>query len=143
VLPISWFGLVLVLFGVALLVIDAHVTTHGALTVAGLVSAAVGLITLFHNAPSPYHTSVPLVVSITAVLGGFWALAIGKAVAVRKRPVAVGPQEIVGMEGVVRDGGLVFVRGELWRARSAQPLAPGQRVRVDALDGLTLRVHPV
>ncbi len=143
VLPISWFGLVLVLLGVALLVVDAHVTTHGALTVAGLVSAAVGLITLFHNAPSPYHTSVPLVVSVTAVLGGFWALAIGKAVAVRRRPVSVGPQEIVGMEGVVRDGGLVFVRGELWRARSSQPLAPGQRVRVDALDGLTLRVHPV
>jgi len=47
------------------------------------------------------------------------------------------------MEGVVRDGWLVFVRGELWRVRSPEPLAPGQRVRVDALDGLTLRVHPV
>ena len=77
------------------------------------------------------------------MIGGFWALAIGKAVAARRRPISVGPQEIVGMEGVVRDGGLVFVRGELWRARSNEPLAPGQRVRVDALDGLTLRVHPV
>jgi len=143
VLPISWFGLVLVLLGVALLVIDAHVTTHGALTLAGLVSAAFGLVTLFHNAPSPYHTSIPLVVSVTAVLGGFWALAIGKAVAARHQPVSVGPQEIVGMQGVVRDGGLVFVRGELWRARSQEPLAAGQRVQVDGLDGLTLRVHPV
>ena len=57
-------------------------------------------------------------------------------------PVTVGPQEIVGMEGVVREGGLVFVRGELWRARSAEPLAPGQRVHVDGLSGLTLDVHP-
>jgi len=132
-----------VLLGVALLVIDAHVVTHGALTVAGLVAMGVGLATLFHNLPSPYHTSLPLIVTFTAVIGGFWALAIGKAVTARRMPVTVGPQEIVGMEGVVREGGLVFVRGELWRARSAAPLAPGQRVHVDGLSGLTLDVHPV
>jgi membrane-bound serine protease (ClpP class) len=143
VLPLSWAGLGLVLLGVALLVIDAHVTTHGALTLAGLISMGLGLVTLFHNLPSPYHTSVPLVVTITVVIGGFWAFAIGKAVAVRRQPVSVGPQEIVGMEGVVREGGLVYVHGELWRVRSPEPLEPGQHVRVDALDGLTLNVHPV
>jgi membrane-bound serine protease (ClpP class) len=143
VLPLSWAGLVLVLLGVGLLVTDAHVTTHGALTLAGLVAMAVGLATLFHNAPSPYHTSVPLIATFTVVVGGFWALALSKAVAVRRRPEAVGPQEIVGMQGVVREGGLVFVHGELWRARSPEPLRPGQRVEVDRLDGLTLTVHPV
>jgi membrane-bound serine protease (ClpP class) len=143
ILPLSWAGLMLILLGVALLVIDAHVVTHGALTLSGLIAMAFGFATLFHNAPSPYHTSIPLVVSVTVLIGGFWALAIGKAVAVRRKPVAVGPQQIVGMQGVARGGGLVFVRGELWRARSEEPLAPGQRVEVDALDGLTLRVHPV
>ena len=143
VLPLSWAGLLMVLLGVALLIVDAHVVTHGALTIAGLVAIGVGLATLFHNLPSPYHTSLPLVITITAVIGGFWALAIGKAVTARRMPVTVGPQEIVGMEGVVREGGLVFVRGELWRAHSNEPLAPGERVRVDGLDGLTLDVHRV
>jgi membrane-bound serine protease (ClpP class) len=143
VLPLSWAGLAMVLLGVALLVIDAHVTTHGALTVAGLVSMGIGLATLFHNLPSPYHTSLPLVITFTAVIGGFWAIAIGKAVSARRMPVTVGPQEIVGMEGVVREGGLVFVRGELWRAQSAEPLSPGERVRVDGCTGLTLQVHRV
>jgi hypothetical protein len=32
VLPLSWAGLILVLLGAALLVVDAHVVTHGALT---------------------------------------------------------------------------------------------------------------
>jgi membrane-bound serine protease (ClpP class) len=128
---------------VALLVIDAHVVTHGALTVAGLVALGVGMATLFHNLPSPYHTSLPLVITFTAAIGGFWALAIGKAVRARRMPVIVGPQEIVGMEGIVREGGLVFVRGELWRASSTEPLAPGERVRVDRLNGLTLDVHRV
>jgi membrane-bound serine protease (ClpP class) len=143
VLPLSWAGLAMVILGVALLVIDAHVVTHGALTVAGLVSLGVGLATLFHNLPSPYHTSLPLVITFTAVIGGFWAIAIGKSVAARRMPVTVGPQEIVGMEGVVREGGLVFVHGELWKARSPEPLTPGQRVKVDGLDGLTLSVHRV
>jgi membrane-bound serine protease (ClpP class) len=143
VLPLSWAGLLMVLLGVVLLIVDAHVVTHGALTIAGLVAIGVGLATLFHNLPSPYHTSLPLVITITAVIGGFWALAISKAVTARRMPVTVGPQEIVGMEGVVREGGLVFVRGELWRAHSNEPLAPGERVRVDGLNGLTLDVHRV
>jgi membrane-bound serine protease (ClpP class) len=143
VLPISWAGLILILLGAALLVIDAHVTTHGALTLSGLVAIAVGLVTLFHNAPAPYHTNVWLVVTVTAVLGGFWAIAIAKAVAVRRAPVRVGPQEIVGMEGEARGTGQVFVRGELWRARSDESLRPGDKVRVASLDGLTLDVHRI
>ena len=143
VLPISWAGLMLILLGAALLVVDAHVTTHGALTLSGLVAMAVGLATLFHNAPAPYHTNVWLVVSVTALLGGFWAFAISKAIAVRRSPVSMGPQQIVGMEGVVRNGGQVFVRGELWRARAEGPLADGDRVEIDALDGLTLNVHRI
>jgi membrane-bound serine protease (ClpP class) len=143
VLPLSWGALTLILLGVVLLVVDAHVTSHGALTLSGLVAMAIGLITLFHNAPAPYHTSVPLVVTLTAVLGGFWAIAMAKAVAIRRRPVTVGPQQIVGMEGVARSDNLVFVRGELWRARSDHRLAPGERVRVDGLDGLTLDVHRI
>ncbi len=143
VLPLSWAGLMLILLGVTLLVIDLHVPTHGALTLSGLVAMAVGMTTLFHNLPSPYHTSIPLVVTITVLLGGFWAFAIGKAIAIRRRPPRVGPQEIVGMEGVVRDGGLVFVHGELWRAESDGRLVPGQHVRVEGLDGLSLKVRGV
>jgi membrane-bound serine protease (ClpP class) len=143
VLPLSWAGLMLVLLGAALLVIDAHVTTHGALTLSGLVAIAVGLVTLFHKAPAPYHTNVWLVVTVTALLGGFWAIAISKAVAVRRAPVRVDPQEIVGMEGVARGNGQVFVRGELWRARSDEAVRPGDRVRVASLDGLTLDVHRI
>jgi membrane-bound serine protease (ClpP class) len=143
VLPLSWAGLALVLLGVALLVADLHVPSHGALTLSGLVAMSIGMITLFHNLPAPYHTSEPLVITITVLLGGLWAFAITKAIAVRRQPARVGPQEIVGMEGVVRPGGLVFVRGELWRAESDRPLREGEEVQVEALDGLSLRVRHI
>ena len=143
VLPISWGGLLLMLFGVALLVVDVHVTTHGALTVAGLISLAVGSIMLFQNAPG-FHTSKPLVISIAVALGAVWVFAISKAVQVRHSPVEVGPQLIAGSIGEVRDGGLVYVNGELWQARTpeGEELHPGERVRVESLDGLVLTVRP-
>jgi membrane-bound serine protease (ClpP class) len=123
-------------------VIDAHVVTHGALTVSGLISLAVGLVMLFHNAPSPYHVSIPLVVALTASIGGFWAIAMAKAVQVRRRPVLMGPTNVVGAVGEVRRGGYVFVHGELWRARSDEPLHEGDRVEVERVDpGLVLGVR--
>ena len=142
VLPISWVGMALILLGVGLLVTDAHVVTHGALTVAGLTALAVGMIMLFHNAPAPYHTSLPLVISITLVIGGFWALALTKAVQVRRSPVLVGTKRVVGAEGVVQTPEQVYVDGELWHARRSDggPLVPGDHVRVEAMDGLELTV---
>jgi membrane-bound serine protease (ClpP class) len=144
VLPISWAGLLLLLLGVALLVADVHVTSHGALTVAGLICLAVGSILLFQNAPAPYHTSKPLVISIAVGLGAVWAFAVGKAWQVRHRPVQVDPNQIAGSVGEVRDNGLVYVNGELWQARTRQgeELRPGEKVRVESLDGLVLTVKP-
>jgi membrane-bound serine protease (ClpP class) len=143
VIPINWGGLLLMLLGVALLVIDVFVTTHGALTVAGLISVAVGSIMLFQNAPG-FHTSKPLVIGIAVTLGALWAFAISKAVQVRHSPVEVGPQLIAGSVGEVRDNGLVYVNGELWQARtpSGEKLRPGEKVRVESLDGLVLTVRP-
>ena len=138
VLPISWAGLALVLLGMVLLVV--------ALTLSGLISLVFGLILLFHNAPSPYHTSVPLVTSIAVVLAGFWAFALGKAVKARRQPKLVGPEDIIGSVGEVRSGGLVAVRGELWQAKTAggEALVPGQHVEVEGIEhGLVLDVKPV
>ena len=138
VLPISWVGLALVILGVGLLIADVHVQSHGALTVSGLIALGIGLASLFHNAPAPYHTSNALVITFTLGIGGFWAFAISKAVAVRRRPPLMTPKEIVGMEGVVRDGGLVFVRGELWQARRADGAARAGRATCSSTtqDGL-------
>jgi membrane-bound serine protease (ClpP class) len=144
VLPVSWAGVILLLAGVGLLVADVHVTSHGALTVAGLICLAIGAIMLFQNAPSPYHTSKPLVITIAVVLGSLWAFAISKAWSVRHKPVEVSPEAIAGAVGEVRRDGLVFVNGELWQARTRDggQLRPGERVRVESLDGLVLTVRP-
>ena len=142
-LPTNWAGAVLIVFAAVLFVIDAHVVSHGALTVAGMISLVIGGLLLFHNAPSRYHVSLPLLLSVAVILGGFWAFAISKAVQVRRRPVAVGMQELLGAPAEVRRDGYVAVHGELWQARSLDgtPLRPGDHVRVENIDGLVLGVR--
>ena len=143
ILPTDWAGFALIVLGLALLVVDAHVVTHGALTVSGLVSLAVGMLMLFHDAPAPYEINVWFVIAVTATIGGFMAFALGKAVAARRRPSAM--PAMVGAEGIARSDGLVFVRGELWQAATddGTPLEPGVHVRVDDVQGLRLKVHRV
>jgi membrane-bound serine protease (ClpP class) len=146
VLPISWAGLALLILGAALLVIDAHVVTHGALTVSGLISLVVGSLLLFHNAPAPYNdVNAPLLIVFAVLLGSLWVFALTKAVQVRRSPLAAGPETMVGEVGEARRDDLVFVHGELWRARprSGEALRPGQRVRVAGVGPeLVLEVEP-
>src|SRR5581483_6784167 len=142
VLNPSWGGVALILLGVALLVIDLHPLTHGALTVAGLIALACGLALLFQNEPTTYHVNTWLIVGIASAVAAFWVFALGKGFAARRLPVSVGPQAIVGKRGEVRAPGLVFVNGELWQAKTEDEseLVPGEQVEVEAVQGLQLTV---
>jgi len=71
---------------------------------------------------------------------GFWQRRV------RGQKAQTGVQRLVGATGEV-SGGVgaspqVRVLGELWEARSSTELAVGERVRVVAVDGLTLEVEP-
>jgi membrane-bound serine protease (ClpP class) len=67
----------------------------------------------------------------------------------RDQPVRTGSEELVGSAGEARSTidpeGQVWLEGALWRARLATGAAPvraGDRVTVEAVDGLTLVVQP-
>ena len=145
ILPLSWAGVALVVLGVALLVLDLHATTHGALTIAGLICLGVGLPLLFSNAPVPYRINTGLVVGIGLAIAAFWVFVTSKGIAARRQPVKTGLQTLVGAAGEVRADGVVFVNGELWRAHTSDGtrLLPGEGVEVKALEGLELIVKPV
>ena len=52
---------------------------------------------------------------------------------------------MIGLHGIARGTSVVAVNGELWNAHSAsgEPLAPGEEVVVEAVEGgLTLLVRP-
>jgi membrane-bound serine protease (ClpP class) len=148
VLPISAAGLLLMLLAFAFFAAEAFVPTHGAITLAGAVCFVIGAMLLFEPAGNTYQVSLPAVIAIAATIAGLMGFAAIKIVQARRAPVVTGTSELVGQVGVVRDAlapaGTVFVRGELWKARSNDgPLARGAPVRVDSIDDeLVLGVEP-
>jgi membrane-bound serine protease (ClpP class) len=146
VLPISWAGVLLMLLALGLWGTDVFVTSHGALALAGAVAFVFGALLLFDPAGEAYEVSLIVVVGIALTLTLFFAIALAKVAALRKRPAEVaGVEGLVGTRGVVRGEGLVFVNGELWSASTADgwPLAPGDPVEVTAAEGLALTVRGV
>ena len=145
VLNPSWGGLVLMVLGIALLVVDLHAPTHGVLTIGGLIALGFGLSLLFQDEPAPFHLNTWLVVAVGVTLAAFWAFVVGKGFAARRRPVTTAEAGIIGVQGVARSGNVVAVRGELWTAHTAdgELLMPGEEVVVEEVEsGLTLRVRP-
>lgn len=148
VLPVSAAGVLLMLLAAAFFAMDLFLPSHGALTAAGAVTFVIGTLMLFDPAGPAYQVSLTTAISIAAVLALLMGGAMAKAVQARRRPVEVGAHLLVGAHGEVRRDGLVFVNGELWRARSrdGHPLALGDEVEVEAVeDSLELIVgssHP-
>jgi membrane-bound serine protease (ClpP class) len=103
---------------------------------------------LFDPAGDAYQVSVEVALAVAATMALMVGLAVAKIVQVRRASVVTGQEELIGQVGVVRQAldpeGLVFVHGELWRARTeGGTVEPGEAVRVEALDdSLTLRVAP-
>jgi membrane-bound serine protease (ClpP class) len=139
-LAIALLALALVLF-----IAEAHAPTTvlGLLGVAALVGAEVAWRDAGHDVP------VVAIVLSGVILAGFVVFASRKALAAhREQPVRTGHEELVGDLGVVREPldpeGQIFIEGALWRARTTgDPIGLGNRVRVKAVDGLTLEVEPV
>jgi membrane-bound serine protease (ClpP class) len=148
VLPISWAGLLLMALAAGFFVAEAFVVSHGALALAGAVAFVVGSLMLFDPAGENYQVSLQVALIVAGTMAALVGLAVAKIVQVRRAPVVTGQSELIGQVGVVRQAldpeGLVFVHGELWRARtSGDSVPPGEEVRIEGLDdGLTLRVAP-
>jgi membrane-bound serine protease (ClpP class) len=146
ILPISAAGLLLMLLAAGFFVAELFVVSHGALTLAGAAAFVVGSLMLFDPAGESYQVSLEVALGVAAAMALMVGVVVAKLVQVRRAEVVTGQEELVGQVGVVRQTldpvGLVFVHGELWRAKTAgDPIAPGERVRVEGLDdALTLTV---
>jgi membrane-bound serine protease (ClpP class) len=147
VLSINTTGLLLVLLGIGLLVLELKLPS-GVLGIGGTIALVIGSIMM---TGSVLGVSVGLTLIIPAVLAfAIIFLFLGRLAltAYRRRPVT-GKEGLIGIAGQARDPltpdttGYVFVRGELWRARSRSPIQAGAKIRVLQVQGLTLDVEPL
>lgn len=147
VLPINWAGLLLIVVGIAMVIAEVKIVSHGILGVAGVVALALGsIIFVDWSAPNYLRVSLLVVVPTVATLTLALFVVVGAAVRSQARPAMGGEADLVGAVGEVRSRlapeGKVFVHGEYWNARSGSPIEAGQRVRVVAVRGFVLEVEP-
>lgn len=147
-LPISNIGVLLILLGIVMFVLEIKVTSYGMLTLGGTVCLVIGSLMLVEG-PIPELRVPPVVVVPSAlVIAGLCAGVVRLAVRAQRARVATGVEGLAGEVGKVtktlEPEGKVFVHGELWDATSTSgPLAAGTRVRVVRVRDMMLVVERV
>jgi membrane-bound serine protease (ClpP class) len=150
ILPVNYVGLILILVALGLFVAEAFVTSHGLVALAGAACLVLGGLMLVESPAGFTRVSLGVLIPVAAASAAITSFLVAGVVrAHRRRPVT-------GSEGMVREfalaqdefraadgeyAGCVLVHGELWNAVSERPVHAGERLEVQARDGLKLRVR--
>jgi membrane-bound serine protease (ClpP class) len=141
---------IIAIVGFGLLLAELLLSTSGVLAAIGVAGlTAAGIVAL--GSESDAADAIGGALIAIGVLSGisFYFIA-RKVVAAHREPrIRTGMEEIVGAAAEARSAidpeGRVWLGGTIWSARLAEGSAPiqlGDRVRVEAVDGLTLVVRP-
>jgi membrane-bound serine protease (ClpP class) len=157
-LPLNVAGLLLIGLAIALFLLEFTVTSHGLLTVGGIICFALGASALYTEPGTPTAPSIAVDPRIIAALSGltaaYMAFVLWVVIRWRRRMGGLligstGPVVGAGALGQVRTAllpdGVVYASGEEWTARTeaGSTIPTGTRVRVVRRDGLTLIVEPI
>ena len=145
-LPVNYAGLMLIILAIILFILEVKIVSHGALTIGGIIAMIIGSLMLFET-PGPFvRLSIYLILPAVLITALFFSLTISLALKAYKRKPVTGKEELIGMEGIAKTditgkGGMVVLHGELWSAFSGEPIAKGDRVVVEEVRDLKLKVR--
>jgi membrane-bound serine protease (ClpP class) len=146
VVPLNMLGILLIAGAVVMFVLEAKVTSHGVLAAGGVLAMLVGALILVRSPMTGMGVSIGVALSVVLPFAVITVMVMRLAIGTFALKQTVGTAVLVGAIGEVRevvDGtGMVFVKGELWRAAAGVRIPIGARVRVEQVNGLTLQVVP-
>jgi membrane-bound serine protease (ClpP class) len=143
-------AVVVALLGIGLLVAELLLSTGGVLAALGALGLIAGGVLAIESDSSAADYVGPALIALGVLsLVAFYFITRKVVEAHRDQPVQTGKEELVGSIAEARSDidpeGRVWAEGTVWNARLADAgdtVRLGDRVRVDAVDGLTLVVHP-
>lgn len=145
-LPINYTGVVLIILALALFAMEAKITSHGVLAAGGIAALVCGALILVDSPWPGAQIKLSTALGVALPLGLITVILLELAIAAHRKKAITGEPAMLDAVGVARTDiepeGKVWVNGELWEARSARRIAEGSRVRVRAVQGLTLEVEP-
>jgi membrane-bound serine protease (ClpP class) len=145
IIPVSWAGVLLILLAVGLFVAEVKVASYGLLTVAGLVAMILGAMMLVDSDVPELRVSVWTLLPVILAFAGFTIAIVRLVLQAQRRLALTGAEGLIAQAGEAASDlapeGWVLVQGERWRAVAAERVAAGERVVVEAVEGLLLRVR--
>ena len=146
-LSVNYAGMLLIVLGIILLIVDVKAATHGVLTAGGLIAMFMGSLMLFDYEDPALHVSLKVIIPVLLAVGLFFFLGTWLSICALTRKPVSGAIGLIGEKGeartaVDRNGGRVFLAGAHWNAVSETSIPAGSRVVVTGLDGMTLKVKP-
>ncbi len=145
ILPVSGAGILLILLAIALFAAEVKVHSYGLLTVGGITAMILGAMMLVDSDVAALRPHLGVLLSAAIAVAVWATLLVRLVVAAQRRRPTTGVSGMVGQAGTadtaLEPEGWVRVFGERWRAIADVSVAPGESVRVTAVDGLTLRVR--
>lgn len=143
-LPISYAGLGLIIFGMGLMVAEAFAPSFGILGIGGLMAFVIGSVILMDTELPGYQIALPVIIAFTSFSGLLLIAALGLALKARRQTVVTGLAHLKGMPAVVSKmldkQAMVHLQGEQWQVRCDQPLSVNDKVTVLETDGVILTV---
>lgn len=143
---VNWWSLLVILVGVVLFAVAFRYPRQPVYLIVSIACLVLGSVFLFHGkewyipAVNPF-----LAISVSVSSGIFFWVATNKIVEARNVQPTHDLEALVGKTGEAQseiDGeGTVQVSGELWTARSEQPIPSGAKVRVTHREGFVLVVE--
>ena len=147
-LPVNLIGVLLILLALGLFIAEVVVQGFGVLGTGGSVAMILGILFLI-DAPYPaLRIDLGLALAIAIPFALIFMFLLRLVIKSHLAKVTTGEAGLVRSVGtaqtdISRQGGKVFVAGELWQAVSEVEIPKGSRVRVDHADNLMLVVKPV
>jgi membrane-bound serine protease (ClpP class) len=144
-LPVNYAGLLLIILAIILFILEVKIVSHGVLMIGGIISMVIGSLMLFES-PAPFmKLSLSVILPAVFVTALFFTLTLHLAFKAYKRKPVTGSEGLIGVEGVAstditRDGGMVLLHGERWASFSDEPISKGEKVKVEAVSGLKVKV---
>jgi membrane-bound serine protease (ClpP class) len=149
VLPVSYAGVLLILFGLALLILEVKVTSFGLLATGGIVSLLLGSMMLIDSPLPELQVGLRLILPITFGMACVILFLVRLGVqSQRTRPVS-GTAGMLGEVGYaltpIESGGIGRVRahGEIWNASADERVEAGEALRITSVNGLVLHVRRI
>lgn len=142
-LPISFVGLALILLGMTLMITEVYLPSFGVVGIGGLIALVVGSVFLLDESTAGYTLPMTLIVTVAALSALVFAFIVLSALRSRRQPLQSGQHSILNVTGKVVFGrGKVWlkVEGELWEITNSEGLKPDQRVVVESVEGLKVKI---